>query len=68
MKAGTTITFENEDTSTHTATSDSGPGSFDTGDLTTGKSATVTVAEPGTYRYRCSIHNNTMQGTIVVTA
>jgi hypothetical protein len=53
------------DSVTHTATGDN--GSFDTGDIAAGSSATITFDNPGTFTYHCAIHPN-MTGTIVVQA
>ena len=64
VAAGTTVTFTNNDTATHTATADD--GAFDTGEIAPGASATVTLDEPGTYAYHCDFHPN-MVATITVT-
>jgi plastocyanin len=64
VAAGTTVTFVNNDSAPHTATADD--GSFDTGGLETGESATVTLDEPGTHHYVCTYHPR-MTGTITVT-
>lgn len=64
VKAGGTVKWVNKDNTTHTATD---KGVFDTGDLSSGASMTVTFAKPGTYKYICSIHNY-MTGTVVVTS
>lgn len=63
VKKGTTVTFMNSDSVTHTVTSDD--GSFDTGNISSGASQTVTFSKTGTYTYHCSIHPM-MKGTIVV--
>lgn len=60
VAAGDTITFTNHDTAPHTATASD--GSFDTGRLNQGESATVTVAA-GTHAYICAIHP-AMKGTV----
>ena len=66
VKAGTTVTFKGV-SGTHTVTSDPGaPMAFDQG-VSEGSSITITFANPGTYKYHCSIHAS-MHGTIVVTA
>jgi plastocyanin len=67
VKVGTAVTWTNKDSTTHTATSTSGPGSFDSGDLDTGKTFSKTFTKAGTYSYFCHIHNG-MRGTVVVTA
>ncbi len=54
---GTTLTFVNEDTVQHTATSSAGaPASFDTGPIDRKDSATVTFDTAGVYPYYCTIH------------
>lgn len=66
VAAGTTITFLNEDTVPHTATSRPGtPAAFDTGDIGLNKSATVTFTTPGDYAYFCTIHPD-MEASITV--
>lgn len=66
IQKGTTITWANNDSIPHTATSTSGPVSFDSGSLSQSKTFSFTFTEPGTYTYKCSFHSN-MTGTIVVT-
>lgn len=61
VAAGDTITFTNEDGASHTATADD--GAFDTGRLTKGQSATVTVSAAGEHAYKCMIHTS-MKGTV----
>jgi plastocyanin len=61
---GATISITNKDSVTHTFTLDSGQVS--TGDITPGSTKTVTAPDkPGTYTYRCMIHQF-MTGTFVV--
>lgn len=64
VPAGTTVEFTNEDSTPHTATSKES-GTFETGSIDTGKSATVTLDKPGTYAYYCAFHPF-MKGTITV--
>jgi plastocyanin len=64
ITAGTTVTWTNNDEAMHTATADD--GSFDTGAINQGETASVTFDEPGTYTYVCSFHPG-MKGTIIVT-
>ncbi|MBV9486522.1 MAG: cupredoxin family copper-binding protein [Frankiaceae bacterium] len=64
VKAGTKVTFTNEDGTPHTATANPG-SSFDSGSLSKGQSFTFTFSKPGTYTYICNFHQ-TMKGTIVV--
>lgn len=62
---GQSITVVNHDSVTHTLTAGSG-GTFDTGPINPGKSATITApATAGTYPYVCSIHAE-MHGTLTV--
>jgi plastocyanin len=61
---GTTVKFTNEDSTPHTATSrDSGV--FESGSIETGKSASVTLEETGSFAYYCLFHPF-MKGTITV--
>jgi len=68
-KTGQQITFDNVDANFHTVTSGSpeaGPdGKFDSGLLSAGDTYQLTLDEPGTYEYYCTIHTN-MRGTITV--
>lgn len=64
VSTGSKVTFTNEDTAMHTATSDT-EGAFDTDDLAQGDSATVTLDKPGTFTYYCRFHSF-MKGTITV--
>lgn len=66
VKAGTTLTFKNEDGFPHTATAlSSAPVAFDTGELAGGASKDITFSTGGTIDYRCEIHP-AMTGNIVV--
>jgi plastocyanin len=63
ISKGTTVTWTNSDSTTHTATS---AGTFDTGNIAAGtKSNAITFSTAGTVQYHCSIHP-TMVGTINV--
>jgi plastocyanin len=63
VKAGTTVTWTNNDSPTHSVKwADGAAGSSP---LTTGSSYTRKFATPGTYAYVCGIHAS-MHGTIVV--
>ncbi len=64
VKAGTKVTFTNDDAASHTATSDTG-GAFDTGGFDKGQSKVVSLKKAGTYAYHCDFHPF-MHGTIVV--
>jgi plastocyanin len=59
---GTKVTFSNTSHVTHTATR---AGSFSTGRIKPGTSASIRFNQPGTYAYHCSIHPF-MHGKIVV--
>jgi plastocyanin len=63
VSKGTTVTWMNSDGITHTSTSDTGV--WDTGDVSSATSKTVTFNTAGTFKYHCTIHSN-MTGTIVV--
>jgi LPXTG-motif cell wall-anchored protein len=65
IHVGDTITWSNSGPSSHTATASN--GSFNTGILKKGQSASHTFTQPGTYAYACQIHPF-MHGTIVVLA
>ena len=61
VAVGDTVTFTNLDNAPHTATATD--GSFDTGRLNKGESASVTVGAAGTFPYICEIHPS-MEGSI----
>jgi plastocyanin len=64
VQAGSTVTWENDDSTEHTATASD--GSFDTGTIQGhGATAKATVRQPGTYDYVCEFHPF-MKGTITV--
>jgi plastocyanin len=65
IHVGDTITWTNSGPSGHTATARD--GSFNTGQLSHGHSASHTFTTAGTYAYFCSIHPF-MQGTVTVLA
>lgn len=65
VRVGDSVTWRNEDSAPHTATADD--GSFDTGNLGDGASASVTFQQAGTFGYLCTIHPS-MRGTVVVQA
>jgi plastocyanin len=62
VRAGDTITWTNNDTTTHTATS---TGNWDTGGFAPGTSRSITFATAGTYQYFCLLHS-IMFGTVIV--
>ena len=63
VKAGTTVTWRNEDDIPHTVTS--AARLFKSKALDTDDSFSFTFTEPGTYEYFCSLHPR-MTATIVV--
>ena len=63
MNVGDSVTWNNQDGTAHTATA--GDGSFNTGNIAAGGSATVTFDTAGTFAYACSIHPQ-MSGSVVV--
>ena len=62
VKAGTTVTWSNQDGTQHTSTSDT--GIWGSKILNPGNTFSFTFSTPGTYTYHCEIHP--MTGTIVV--
>jgi len=65
IHVGDTITWVNNGPAPHTATASN--GSFNTGTLQKGQSASHTFAQAGTFAYICTIHPF-MHGTVVVLA
>jgi plastocyanin len=65
VRIGEAITWTNNGPSAHTATARD--GSFDSGTLQRGQSASHTFTHPGTFAYYCRIHPF-MHGTVVVLA
>jgi plastocyanin len=63
IKAGTKITWTNQDTAPHTATADN--SSWDSGTLQKGQSFSFTFNKAGLVKYHCEIHPN-MTATITV--
>jgi plastocyanin len=63
IAVGDTVTWTNGDSPNHTATADD--GSFDTGSIANGASASATFSTAGTFGYHCAIHAS-MTATIVV--
>jgi alcohol dehydrogenase (cytochrome c) len=64
IQAGTTVTFANVGEQNHTATAFPRP-EWDTGDIASGASKTITFRQPGTYYYICRPHP-WMFGQIIV--
>jgi plastocyanin len=66
VQPGTTVSVKNEDGVTHTLSSTT--GKFDTGNVASDHTVRFTAPSvPGTYPYRCDIHQY-MTGTLVVRA
>lgn len=65
VSTGTTVTWTNNDSVTHTVTSDT--GAFSSGDLNPGQTFSYTFNQAGSFAYHCSIHTY-MHGTVTVTA
>jgi plastocyanin len=65
VKAGTVVTWKNNDAMVHTATADNG-ASFNTGNIAAGATASYTTSTTGTFPYHCIFHSG-MNGTLVVT-
>jgi plastocyanin len=61
VKAGTSVTWTNNDSVTHTVAFDS----FDSGDIESGGTYSHTFPDKGTFDYHCSIHPN-MTGSVIV--
>ena len=64
-----TITFMNQDSTSHDIASTSvpsGASSFDSGTMAQGATFKVTLTVAGTYQFHCTFHPSWMQGTIVV--
>ena len=64
VKVGETVTWINDDSVIHTATSTD--GTFDSGIMRKGESFSYTFDTAGEYPYYCTLHPN-MVGTVVVT-
>jgi plastocyanin len=58
------VTITNNDSAGHTFTADD--GSFSTGKIDPGASATITFDTAGTFAYHCDFHSS-MKGSITVT-
>ncbi|CAA9486829.1 MAG: hypothetical protein AVDCRST_MAG67-2184 [uncultured Solirubrobacteraceae bacterium] len=68
VPVGTKITFTNEDSAPHTATSGPSPnpdGVFDTDILKKGQSTAVKLTKAGTFAYYCTLHPF-MKATVTV--
>jgi len=65
INIGDTVTWTNNDSMGHTATSTSGPASFDSGNIAAGATWPFTFTEAGTYSYKCDYHGS-MTASITV--
>ncbi|PWB68411.1 hypothetical protein C3F09_11700 [candidate division GN15 bacterium] len=65
VKAGSKVTWTNNDNTTHTVTSDDGTFTS-SGNLASGAVYQFAFSSAGTFHYHCTIHP-TMTGTITVT-
>ncbi|SOE06582.1 Plastocyanin [Streptomyces sp. Ag109_G2-15] len=66
VKAGTTVTWTNQDTDAHTVTSAGSGGPLHSAALATDATYSYTFTKPGTYAYLCTIHPF-MTATVEVT-
>ena len=75
VKAGTTVTWTNNDTAPHTVTSANSldvsattTSMFDSGQFGQGQTFSFTFTKPGTYFYVCTIHRTqpAMHGEVIV--
>jgi plastocyanin len=66
ITAGDSVTWTNNTSITHTATSDS--GAWNTGNISAGStSGAILFSTPGTFPYHCTIHPS-MTGSVIVSA
>jgi plastocyanin len=65
IPAGTAVTWINRDKTAHSVISGEGPVPFKSAGMDTDDEYEFTFTQPGTYKYRCSLHPQ-MTGTIVV--
>ncbi len=65
VKVGTVVTFQNNDSATHTFTAND--GTFDSGRIAPGQSFSFTFASAGSFAFHCQIHSS-MTGTITVSS
>ncbi len=62
VKAGSTVTWTNDDNFTHTVQVD-GQADHKVGG---GESVSIRFAKPGSYDYVCTLHSRDMHGTVIV--
>jgi plastocyanin len=63
IKAGSSVTWTNDDNFTHTVRVD-GQDDHKVGQ---GDSVSIRFSKPGTYKYECTLHSHDMHGTVIVT-
>jgi len=63
VKAGTEVTWTNNDSTIHTVTSDT--NAFQSGNIAPGATFKFTFSQAGTFSYHCSIHSS-MTGKVIV--
>ncbi len=63
VPAGTTVTWTNKDSPTHTVSAKD--GTFDSGNLATGATFSYTFSQKGTFEYSCKLHPS-MSGKVIV--
>jgi plastocyanin len=68
VKAGTTVTWTNNDNFTHSVQFKDGGLPTDPTLMKPGEKTTFTFTTAGTFHYQCSLHPQNMQGTVTVTA
>jgi plastocyanin len=66
VKKGTTVTWTNKDSTTHTVSEMDGKQGPNSGDLSSGDKYVFTFNDVGSFKYRCNIHPD-MLGTVTVT-
>jgi plastocyanin len=64
VKAGSVVTFYNDDVIEHSIVDDVAGGG-DSGNIRAGSSFSILFTEPGEFRYHCRIHP-AMRGTVTV--
>lgn len=65
INVGDSVVWTNQDAASHTATSDDGGATFDSGTLTQSQSWGMTFTTPGSIPYHCGIHPS-MTATLTV--
>ena len=65
VKAGTKVTWTNNDSATHTITETDDKTGPNSGNVAPGSSYDFTFTKPGIYHYHCAIHPS-MTGTVTV--